>query len=101
EGIKLYPVNFHHTGRSAANETFLFAVNFYEKITDGSIARVPCDFGAGNTLVGMTRWHWIRIRTKDRFCGRAGGRPASSITARAWEHANQQSNKQRYMTHVT
>ena len=41
--VELYPVNFHDTGRSAANQTFIFSIYFYVKLTDGSIARVPCD----------------------------------------------------------
>src|SRR4029077_11564523 len=74
--VKLYPVNFHLTGRSAANETFVFAVNFYIELTDCSISGVPCDLSARATLIGITGRQWVRTRGKKRFFGRSFGRVA-------------------------
>src|SRR5262249_2781591 len=72
KGVELYPLNFHGSGRSMANQTFIFSIYLDVQLADLSVAGVPRDLSACGRLVWIAGWNGVRIRRKHRSASCAG-----------------------------
>ena len=68
KGVELYPVDFHGSGRCMTDETFIFAIYFYVKLTYASISGVPCDSSAFDRLVRVAGWNRVRTGGQNGLC---------------------------------
>src|ERR1051326_583182 len=94
--IKLYPVDVRHTGRTAADHTFVFSIYFHTESTRPIVSRVPFNLRASGRLVRITSWNRIRVGGQNRLSSRMLRRCRPPMPTGTCESANEQQQQENF-----